>query len=392
MQNSALDVARNITDRVLGPLKEIFVGKDQIIDLLGVALVAGENIFLHGPPGTAKSALVRELALRVDGRVFDYLLTRFSEPNELFGPFDIRRLREGDLVTNTEGMLPEAEIVFLDELLNANSAILNSLLMVLNERVFRRGRETRKLPTLMVVGASNSLPEDQALRALFDRFLLRVTCDNVATEMMPEVLRAGWQLDADQNPAAASVSADEVRSVQLLIRSVDLTGTGAVYVDTVHRLRHAGIDVSDRRAVKLQRLIAASAVLCGRLYSQTSDLWVLRYIWDAEEQQSVLKSIVDDVIGTAADSDESPHAQAHSGETVNAEQLARDLSHLADRLAADKLRDSDRVFLKDQLGLLAERCQWVPEATQRAQLDSVVADLWKKAEVSDESGVSHHAD
>jgi MoxR-like ATPase len=178
----------------------------------------------------------------------------------------------------------------------------------------------------------------------------------------------------------------------LLIRSVDLTGTGAVYVDTVHRLRHAGIDVSDRRAVKLQRLIAASAVLCGRLYSQTSDLWVLRYIWDAEEQQSVLKSIVDDVIGTAADSDESPHAQAHSGETVNAEQLARDLSHLADRLAADKLRDSDRVFLKDQLGLLAERCQWVPEATQRAQLDSVVADLWKKAEVSDESGVSHHAD
>ena len=118
MHNSALDVARKITARVLSPLKEIFVGKDQIIDLLGIALVAGENIFLHGPPGTAKSALVQELALRLDGRIFDYLLTRFSEPNELFGPFDIRRLREGDLVTNTEGMLPEAEIVFLDELLN----------------------------------------------------------------------------------------------------------------------------------------------------------------------------------------------------------------------------------------------------------------------------------
>jgi phosphomannomutase len=85
----------------------------------------------------------------MEGRTFDYLLTRFTEPNELFGPFDIRRLREGELVTNTEGMLPEASLVFLDELLNANSAILNSLLMALNERIFRRGRETRPLSALM---------------------------------------------------------------------------------------------------------------------------------------------------------------------------------------------------------------------------------------------------
>ncbi|MCA9220956.1 MAG: AAA family ATPase, partial [Planctomycetales bacterium] len=110
------------------PMKSAFVGKDEIIDLLGVSLVAGENLFILGPPGTAKSALVQDLARRVDGPMFDYLLTRFTEPNELFGPFDIRRLREGDLVTNTEGMLPEAAFVFLDELLNANSAILNSLL------------------------------------------------------------------------------------------------------------------------------------------------------------------------------------------------------------------------------------------------------------------------
>ena len=112
---------------VLGPVKSAFVGKDEIIDLLGVSLIAQENLFLLGPPGTAKSALVRELSSRLHGQMFDYLLTRFTEPNELFGPFDIRRLREGDLVTNTEGMLPEADFVFLDELLNANSAILNSL-------------------------------------------------------------------------------------------------------------------------------------------------------------------------------------------------------------------------------------------------------------------------
>ena len=179
---SSHNLGQRLNEEVLGQIKSCFVGKDEVVDLLGVCLVGGENLFILGPPGTAKSALVQELAGRLDGEMFDYLLTRFTEPNELFGPFDIRRLRDGDLVTNTEGMLPRADFVFLDELLNANSAILNSLLMVLNERVFRRGRETFSLPTLMVVGASNSLPEDDALAALFDRFLLRVRCDNVSSK------------------------------------------------------------------------------------------------------------------------------------------------------------------------------------------------------------------
>src|SRR5438874_618751 len=169
----AASLGHRLVTEVLGPLKRAFVGKDEIVDLMGVALVAGENLFLLGPPGTAKSALVHELGRRLQGRTFEYLLTRFTEPNELFGPFDIRKLREGELVTNTEGMLPEASLIFLDELLNANSAILNSLLTALNERMFRRGKESRPLKALLFVGASNHLPEDDALKALFDRFLLR---------------------------------------------------------------------------------------------------------------------------------------------------------------------------------------------------------------------------
>src|SRR5215831_2417809 len=212
-------LSTRLVREVLEPMKSAFVGKDEIIDLLGVCLVAGENLFLLGPPGTAKSALVQELARRIEGRVFDYLLTRFTEPNELFGPFDIRKLRDGDLVTNTEGMLPEASFVFLDELLNANSAILNSLLMVLNERIFRRGRETRRLPLLMVVGASNRLPEDEALGALFDRFLLRVHCDNVQPEELPDVLVAGWKLDLERNGRLATVTTEDVRRLQDLLRA-----------------------------------------------------------------------------------------------------------------------------------------------------------------------------
>lgn len=380
MENTTLDIASRFTDTVLSPMKQLFVGKDTVIDLLGVAVIAGENIFLHGPPGTAKSAIVRELAQRLEGQVFDYLLTRFTEPNELFGPFDIRRLREGDLVTNTEGMLPEAEIVFLDELLNANSAILNSLLMVLNERVFRRGRETRKLPTLLVVGASNGLPQDEALRALFDRFLLRVTCTNVPAEMLSEVLQAGWNLEKESRTPDATVTADDIRRLQTIVGDVDLSETSQIYADTIHRLRHAGIDVSDRRAVKLQRLVAASAVLCGRLKSQVSDLWVLRFVWDTEEQQSVLKAIIDDVVTEAANTESDAHPQARAADRVDPEQLARDLNRLTVRVNAETLPNSERVFVQDQLSLLTERCQWVTESDKREQLNGLADAVWKKLE------------
>ena len=171
-------------NRVLQFVKDSFVGKNEIVDLLGIGLIARENAFLLGPPGTAKSAIIRQLADCIQGGSnFEYLLTRFTEPNEIFGPFDIRKLKDGELVTNTEGMMPEASMVFLDEIFNANSAILNSLLMALNERIFRRGKETRKLPALMFVGASNVLPEDDALHALLDRFLIRIPCDYVDTDL-----------------------------------------------------------------------------------------------------------------------------------------------------------------------------------------------------------------
>lgn len=368
-----LEIGRRLHTEVLDSIKRAFVGKDEIIDLLGLCLVGGENLFLLGPPGTAKSALVHELAARLEGRSFDYLLTRFTEPNELFGPFDLRKLREGELLTNTEGMLPEASLVFLDELLNANSAILNSLLMALNERVFRRGKETRPIKALMFVGASNHLPEDDALRALFDRFLLRVRSDNVAPEQLLAVLDAGWKLQRTDAPVSATLHFEEIEALQRLLPLVDLAGIRAPFVDLIQRIRHAGIPVSDRRAVKLQRLIAASALLCERMAARLSDLWVVKHIWETEEQCEVLRALVSAALAKEATAD-GDHPRARAGETANAEEIARDLEAIAAQLPeADA---TEIAYLRDRLGLLDGRCQWVADPGQRDFLTQKVAALW----------------
>lgn len=374
-----LELGQQLSEAVLEPMKQMFVGKDEIIDLFGVCLVARENLFLLGPPGTAKSALVQKLAQRLQGRVFDYLLTRFTEPNELFGPFDIRRLRDGDLVTNTQGMLPEADIVFLDELLNANSAILNSLLLVLNERMFRRGRESYPLPTVIVVGASNRLPEDDALGALFDRFLLRAYCDNVAPEDLASVLHAGWELDTQTNGHPTRFQVDDLRLLQGLLSQVDLDAVRSDYVTVIQRLRHAGIAISDRRAVKLQRVLAASALLCGRLVVERSDLWVLRYIWDTQEQQDVLATIIADEFSKLSDAERaSSHRRALGSEPPDPERLASDLARFAAKLNAGNLPATEESFVRDQLGLIAARCQWVVDPQQRGFLESEIERLWNR--------------
>ena len=375
-----LDSIRQLNSGVVQPLKQMFVGKDEIIDLLAVALVSRENLFLLGPPGTAKSALVRSLADKIDGRFFDYLLTKFTEPNELFGPFDIRRLREGELVTNTEGMLPEADFVFLDELLNANSSILNSLLMALNERVFRRGRETRALPALIFVGASNRLPEDESLNALFDRFLLRVRCDNVDDAQLPAVLQAGWALQRQSTTSATGISVASLRTMQLAIESIDLTDVASTYVETINKIRRAGIAISDRRAVKLQRPIAASALICGRSQASVMDLWILRQIWDIQEQQEVLAAIVDSAMNSATEAQRLlSHPQSQKNTPPNAEEIAHAIERFIAILSDDKGNTestNERHFVRDQLSALTTRSQWITDETQREFLEEKCNSVW----------------
>lgn len=377
METESPEIVQRLHSVVLEPLKSTFVGKDVIVDLLGIGLISGENLFLLGPPGTAKSALVHELAGRIDGKPFEYLLTRFTEPNELFGPFDIRKLRDGILETNTEGMLPEASFIFLDELLNANSAILNSLLTVLNERVLRRGRETMRLPFLMAVGASNHLPEDESLRALYDRFLMRVRSDNVADDALASVLECGWNLDRvdDSHEASSPFDIADIIRLRGQVSAVDISGVRTKYAELIAKLRRIGIPISDRRAVKVQRLIAASAVMCERNEAHVSDLWVMEHTWDLEEQRELLRSAVREVIEqTDSDKEVTVHPRAKTPELPDPDELLSEIESIVkDATSADGSNQS----LRDRLSSLDGRVQWVALEESRKFLAAKVTAAWE---------------
>lgn len=367
----------NKLNALLQHVKETFVGKNEIVDLLGISLIARENAFLLGPPGTAKSAIVRALSAGIqNGKNFEYLLTRFTEPNEIFGPFDIRKLKDGDLVTNTDGMMPEASMVFLDEIFNANSAILNSLLMALNEKIFRRGKETKKLPALMFVGASNLLPEDEALNALLDRFLIRVKCDYVDPDLLDQVLLAGWKLENQKTQETPSITPEEIQELQKQCKNVDLSPIRKEYINLVHSLRNTGINVSDRRAVKIQNLIAASALICNRDHAILSDLWVLKFIWDTEEQIEVLEGIINHVI--EKDTNEQQHPQVSFNKAPNPEEVMKEVKILADKWENETLSFEEQNVIKDKLRYVQTRCDWVKNPEQKKFIQDEIENLWQK--------------
>ncbi len=281
-------------------LNRTFLGKEHVVRVMLAGLVAGEHTLLIGPPGTGKSALVRTLAQLVDARWFDYLLTRFTEPNEIFGPVDITAFRAGTYKRRTEGMLPEAEIAFLDEIFKANSAILNSLLSVLNERRYTSGGVTLQVPLLAGFGASNETPHDDDLQAVFDRFLLRVPVDSLESFHFGELMRRGTAREAQHGRLPPIASAADIRALQaeVVARLSVPDDFLQQYKNIVFQLRAEGISLSDRRAIKMLKVFVAHALLDGRDVPDTRDLDLLRYVWNTREQEALVVAIVKPVVET----------------------------------------------------------------------------------------------
>jgi MoxR-like ATPase len=282
-------------------LDAMFLGKSEVIRLLLIAIVAREHAVLIGPPGTAKSALLRTLASLLDTRYFEYLLTRFTEPNEIFGPVDIAAFRDGSYRRRTAGMLPEAEVVFLDEVFKSNSAILNALLSLLNERRYTSGGQILECPLISAFGASNEVPADESLSALFDRFLLRIRSDNLDAYHFNELLQLGIDHEVRklrrQSPQPLVSAAELHAMVEDLARRLQFSDAFlSTYKGLIFQIRAEGVTVSDRRVVKMLKLFAASAYLDGRSHADNSDFFVLKHTWNSEDQAPILEAIVQPVL------------------------------------------------------------------------------------------------
>ena len=261
------------------------VGRRALIESVLLAAVAREHVLVVGPPGTGKSQAVRQIADAFGDRYFEYLISKFTEPTEIFGTVDLAELRAGRVVVNTTDMLPEAQLAFLDEVFLGSSAILNTLLGILNERVYRRGHTVCYCPLRICVGASNELPTDPSLAAFADRFLVRVFVERVADPFLEDLLGAGWESSRPPVPGDADQIGGVLDVAASFVDKVDMTAARTPLAQAVRLMRRHGIELSDRRIVRSQRLVAAAAVLDGRVTATPADLWpFLRVIPTAEDQ------------------------------------------------------------------------------------------------------------
>jgi MoxR-like ATPase len=271
-------------------LLEGLVERDVAVRLGLLAAVSGEHLLLVGPPGTAKSLLARRLrGAFADASYFERLLTRFSVPEELFGPLSVAALEDDRYLRRTQGYLPEASVAFLDEIFKANSAILNALLTLLNERAFDNDGIRHPTPLITVVGASNELPEGEELEALYDRFLLRLYVGPVSEGAVDALL----DLTGDETgevPEDLRLTRAELDGVRVAARGVGLTGDLRDLLKDLRRwLAEQGIAFSDRRLRKVVELLRVVAHTDGRSTADVWDAWMIQHCaWEDPAQREAV--------------------------------------------------------------------------------------------------------
>lgn len=316
------DIRRRILQHRQG-LKEYFVARDEEVDLATICAVSQEPLLLVGPPGTAKSDLVVKFTESLgigQSDYFEYMLTKFTEPSEILGPIDIALLKEGRYVRRTQGMLPACRVAFLDEIFKSNSAILNTLLTILNERKFYQDGRPTPVPLMMLFAATNDIPEQSELEAMADRFILKVETRPVKDRHFAELIDAGIMNEAyrasGQKPWARGAA--KLDDFLKLRRFMDLCfGASAergrdrevwfprpVFAEMRRIVRALETEdkvfVSDRKLVKLYKVIRTKAFLEHGGAVQAADLGLLAYVGNRKDELPVVASKVKALLGLGA--------------------------------------------------------------------------------------------
>ncbi|MEK5069918.1 AAA family ATPase [Sporosarcina sp. FSL K6-1508] len=296
----------SILEEIKNALNDKFFERENVVEAILIAILSRQHMLMIGPAGTAKSALSVEISKIVQGtKYFQWLLTRFSTPEEVFGPLSLKDLEQGVYKRNTATKMPEANLVFLDEIFKANSAILNSLLTLINERLFYNDGSPVQVPLMSVIGASNEYPEEgEGLEALFDRFLLRFEIDYIADETNFASMMKG----AGQHQKMPSITMEELVELQFL---TDMVAIPDEVYETLSKirteLRDEGVRPSDRRFKQCLSVLQAKALINQRQVVNVDDIVILENVlWDTLDQKEAVSFIVrshaQDVVTRALDS------------------------------------------------------------------------------------------
>ena len=302
--------------QLLGEMNRGIYEKETEISLSLLAALAGESIILLGPPGVAKSMVARQLktAFR-EAQSFEYLMSRFSTPDEIFGPVSIQKLKTSDTYERAvEGYLPTADVVFLDEIWKAGPAIQNTLLTVINEKIFRNGNREMHLPLKLLVAASNELPaKGEGLEALWDRFVIRIESRPIKLEknfqaMLLEVKSEERGVKKQSSVAEGKANSNAITAEEYAewTERIDKIGVKEEVLDAISAIRKSlravnvdeaaerrNIYVSDRRWKNIVRLLRTSAFMQDREKVDICDLLPIYHcLWQEPEERDAIRNIV----------------------------------------------------------------------------------------------------
>lgn len=306
---------KDLQSRIRALLTHLQAGiyeKEAEVALALLAALSGENVLLLGPPGVAKSMVARRMkGAFKQARSFEYLMSRFSTPDELFGPVSIARLKESDTYERaTDGYLPTADVVFLDEIWKAGPAIQNTLLTAMNEKLFRNGEKEVHLPLKLLIAASNELPaKGEGLEALWDRFLIRLICRNIQSEDIFRQMLTDTSDICQQDEATEAITNEEYASWMSEAAQLNLSDPLLEAITYIRkRLQHVELEnndltrsiyISDRRWKHIMNLLRTSAYLQGRTRADVEDLLPMHHcLWNEPEERSKVNDIVIEAIFT----------------------------------------------------------------------------------------------
>lgn len=285
---------RETIGQIREELGALFLERTDLIDGALVALLAGQHVLIIGPPGTAKSMLADEVCARLEGAsYFQWLLTRFTTPEELFGAISLAALEQDDYRRLTAHKLPEAHVAFLDELFKGSSSILNTILTIMNERRFHNGRTVAPVPLLSLFAATNELPEDDELLALQDRFLLRFVVD-----YLEEDFRFLKLLQGRTATTRTTLSLADLDTARRAAAGLPVSGHVLQSIADLRReLGRRGIVASDRRYVQSVGLLRAHAYLAGRDVVTDEDLGILAHVlWRDPAERGAVTEVLREIL------------------------------------------------------------------------------------------------